>query len=84
MAARKLGVSVAAFARRTAMLAAGEDAELLNAEERLLRDCVAEIQRVGLVTRKRVVQPADAERIVAELRRLQHFVLHSRNGQSPS
>jgi hypothetical protein len=79
MAAQALRVPVATFARRAAMLAAGEDAEPLNAEERLLRDFVAEIQRIGGVVRKRVVQPADADRIVHELRRLQHFVLNSKS-----
>ena len=83
-AARELGVSAAGFARRMTMRAAGHNAEPVNTEQQLLRDLVAQIQYIGLVCRKRVVRPADAECVVFELRRLQHFVLQSHNSQSPS
>jgi hypothetical protein len=83
--AMREGHSVAGFVRFVIMEAVnGRPLALPGADLLALRHFVAEIQRIGLVTRKRAVAQKDAERIVDELRRLQRSVLrwHDSRGRN--
>lgn len=72
---------MAAFARQVVVAAAeGRPLELADSYTTALRDFTAELQRIGIVTRKRVVTHETGERIVDELRRLQKIVLRLREG----
>jgi hypothetical protein len=74
-AATSLGLSPATYVRMAALKAAkGGTVSAHKAEERALRDFTEELQRIGLVTRKRSVTPVDADRVIDELRRLMILV----------
>lgn len=75
-ASEREGCSVASFSRQAVLAAAdGPSLQLANSHTIAVRDFTAEIQRIGLVTRKRVVTVEVGERIVDELRRLHLTVL---------
>jgi hypothetical protein len=73
-AARDAGIPIATFARQAVLAAAkpaAGDAGIKKSTAIALRDILAEINGIAVVTRKRAIQPADADRVQAELRRLQ-------------
>jgi hypothetical protein len=70
-AAKREGVPVAELARHAVLTAAdGKRLELPGAKAKALRNFTAEIQRIGIVTRKRAITKDDAERVVDALRAL--------------
>jgi hypothetical protein len=78
-ASKREGCSIASFARQVVVASSeGRRLELADSYTTALRDFTAEVQRIGLVTRKRVVTEEAGERIVDELRRLQRTVLRLR------
>ncbi|MEY9185776.1 hypothetical protein ABIG06_007331 [Bradyrhizobium sp. USDA 326] len=76
-AARAVEQPVATFIREAALKAAspGRTSEGVQPTALTFRNFLAEIQRIGLALRRRHIAPADAERIVRELQRLQILVL---------
>jgi hypothetical protein len=84
-AAKREHCSVAGFVRHAVLEAAdGRSLALPGADLIALRDLTAEIQKIGVVTRKRIIAPEDAERVVQELRRVQRAILRWRDGESMS
>jgi hypothetical protein len=82
-AAKRQHHTVAGFVRHVVMAASdGRPLALPGADLIALRDLTVEIQKIGLVTRKRIVTGEDAERVIDELRRLQRAVLRWRQGEN--
>jgi hypothetical protein len=73
-AARYAGIPLATFVREVVLAAAKPDAGDTRIEKSAaiaLRDILAEINLIAMVTHKRAIHSADADRVQAELRRLQ-------------
>lgn len=84
-AAKREHYSVAGFVRHVVLAASdGQPLALPGADLIALRDLTAEVQKIGLVTRKRVIAREDAEKVVDQLRRLQRIVLRWREGENVS
>lgn len=81
-AAKRVGMSPASFLRQ-ATLAASRDHRLSaqKPEQLLLRDLIAEVERIGHVTRKRAVTKADADRVTDQLRRLLILIFRFHRGE---
>ena len=71
--AKKSGLSIGAHVRYRAL--ENNNLNPISDEARLLRDCVNGIDAIAAVDRKRFVDPADTERIITELRRLQLLLI---------
>jgi len=78
--AKREGYPVAEFARQVVLAAAdGKPLELPGTKAKALRNFTAEIQRIGIVTRKRAINKDDAERVVDALRALNRAVIRWQN-----
>jgi hypothetical protein len=83
-AAKRGSYPVAEFARYAVLAAAdGRPLELSGAKAKALRKFTAEIQKIGIVTRKRAITKDDAERVVDALRALNRAVIKWQNEPSP-
>jgi uncharacterized protein (DUF1778 family) len=83
-AAKAREQSVATFIREAALGAA--DPRLSGTDRKLtavvLRNFLAELQRIAQTLRRREINPADIQRMVHELQRLQILVLRSNRRES--